>query len=123
MQNCIIQKLVNSHWFKDQYDIGPIFKMEFAAFPKATLALLFTAVHDLWLFLLLLTHSPPKVECSIDKWASGQKMKVTFSSERYHQVYQDHFKAIQDFAERLKAHKILPQLLCQLADNGWWVPI
>jgi hypothetical protein len=59
MQNRIIQKLVNSHWFKDRYDVGPIFEAEFAAFPEAALALLFTAVCDLWLFLIPLTHSSP----------------------------------------------------------------
>lgn len=59
MQNRIIQKLVNSQWFKDRHDVGPIFETEFAAFPEAALALLFTAVCDLWFFPILLTHSPP----------------------------------------------------------------
>jgi hypothetical protein len=59
MQNRIIQKLVNSHWFKDRYDVGPIFEVEFAAFPEAALVLLFTAVCDLWLLLIPLTHSSP----------------------------------------------------------------
>lgn len=44
MQNRIIQKLINSQWFKDRQDVGATFKDQFKAFPEAGLALLFTAV-------------------------------------------------------------------------------
>ncbi|KAI6035752.1 hypothetical protein EDC04DRAFT_2604842 [Pisolithus marmoratus] len=51
------------------------------------------------------THS--KIECCIDKWATGKQGDIPFTTQEYHLVYEAYLKCLQDFDVATKEVSVL----------------
>ncbi|KAG1906492.1 uncharacterized protein F5891DRAFT_931848, partial [Suillus fuscotomentosus] len=97
----IIQKVVNTMWFRDKKDEGVLYPEFYKPFPEVGLALLLTAI-----------------ESGIDKWSTGAQSNKMFTVDEYQGVLDEHLNNLADFDEHTKAQGLLPKLLSRLHDNG-----
>ncbi|KAG1786132.1 uncharacterized protein HD556DRAFT_1248579 [Suillus plorans] len=97
----IIQKGVNTIWFRDKKDEGVLYPEFYKPFPEVGLALLLTAI-----------------ESCIDEWSSGAQTNKMFTVNEYQDVLDEHLTNLADFDEHTKAQGLLPKLLSRLHDNG-----
>ncbi|KAG1842555.1 hypothetical protein F4604DRAFT_1545632, partial [Suillus subluteus] len=97
----IIQKVVNTMWFRDKKDEGVLYPEFYKPFPEVGLALLLTAI-----------------ESGIDEWSTGAQSNKMFTVDEYQGVLDEHLNNLADFDEHMKAQGLLPKLLSHLHDNG-----
>lgn len=58
------------------------------------------------------------MECGINKWASGIKTDVQFTSVNYQPVYEAHLASLQDFNKHTKKHELLDKICTRLHNVG-----
>ncbi|KAG1904904.1 uncharacterized protein F5891DRAFT_976496 [Suillus fuscotomentosus] len=97
----IIQKGVNTIWFRNKKDEGVLYPEFYKPFPEVAFALLLTVI-----------------ESCIDEWSSGAQMNKMFTVDEYQDVLDKHLNNLMDFNEHTKAQGLLPKLLSCLYDNG-----
>ncbi|KAG2337402.1 hypothetical protein BDR05DRAFT_952628 [Suillus weaverae] len=97
----IIQKGVNTIWFRDKKDEGVLYPEFYKPFPEVAFTLLLTAI-----------------ESCIDEWSSGAQMNKMFTVDEYQDVLDKYLNNLMDFDKHTKAQGLLPKLLSRLHDNG-----
>jgi hypothetical protein len=61
------------------------------------------------------------MECAIDKWSSGIKTDVQFTSVDYRPMYEGHLACLQDFDKHTKKHELLDKICTRLHNVGRYV--
>ncbi|KAJ6594830.1 hypothetical protein B0H19DRAFT_1284580 [Mycena capillaripes] len=100
----LIQKSVNIMWFANSRDEGVSFPEFFNPITKAGLALVLTAAENL-----------------IDERLTGIRTNIPFTANDYRSVYDSHLKALDEFEELTRPHKILDNILIRLHNIGRYV--
>ncbi|KZT22198.1 hypothetical protein NEOLEDRAFT_1181089 [Neolentinus lepideus HHB14362 ss-1] len=103
-QHKIIQKLINSMWYRGTQDEGVVYGDEFfKPFSLRALALVLTAI-----------------EAAIDEWESGIWRSIDFKAQTYKSVYVRHLNSLLKFADSEKdsAQEFMHALQTTLAENG-----
>ncbi|KAG1722537.1 uncharacterized protein EDB91DRAFT_203809, partial [Suillus paluster] len=95
----LIQSAVNDMWFANQTDKGIVYAKYFDPLPVQTIALILTAI-----------------ECCIDKWMTGVKEDIKFSSVAYSPGYLLHLNSLRRFEEQTAAYKLLSKIGVDLLD-------
>lgn len=96
----IIQKSINTMWFKNKRDEGITFSNLFNPVSVHSIALVLTAVSNSWVCFHGLGSnniSTQQIECNIDKWISGIKTEATFWADDYHGIYNSHILSLNSF--------------------------
>ncbi|KAG2352339.1 hypothetical protein BDR07DRAFT_1314092, partial [Suillus spraguei] len=101
----LIQSTVNDMWFANRNDEGVIHSKYFDPFPVETLALVLTAI-----------------DCCIDKWITGVKEDIKFSSATYSPIYLVHLNSLQRFNKHTSAYKLLGKISGDILDIARYVP-
>lgn len=114
----IIQKCVNAIWFANRRDEGVHFPDSFSPIPLPALALIFAAVSELLLPLLVLHLSPIQIENCIDEWITGIHTGLDFTATEYEVIYQDHLKSLYTFRDHSKHLNILGNICTKLYNTG-----
>ncbi|KAF8954315.1 hypothetical protein BDZ97DRAFT_1913946 [Flammula alnicola] len=85
-KNPLIQKIINTMWFRNRQDEGVIFEGYFRPIRPETIALVLTVI-----------------DCCIDEWITGIRTDVAFSGAAYRDVYIEHLKCLKEFDNHAQA--------------------
>ena len=72
-------------------------------------------------YILIFGH---KIECNIDKWATGTRVDIHFTEEAYKPVFEEHLQVFNEFADYCREHgcpELVQRLLERIYDHGWFV--
>ncbi|KIM76446.1 hypothetical protein PILCRDRAFT_76428 [Piloderma croceum F 1598] len=100
----IIQAAIDICLFKNHLDIGVQFNKLFHPFPCVALMLIITAI-----------------ECAIDEWGTGTRIDIHFTSEAYQDVFEEHLRVFNEFADYCKENgcpDLVQKLLERMHDHG-----
>jgi len=117
----IIQKAVNTIWFKNKRDEGVVYTDLFNPLPVQAIALVLTGVGLSSHIFVSSDLTSLQIECNIDEWITGIKTDVTFWADEYRSVYLDHVKSLTAFGEHTKKHDLLGRLQRKLHNYGRYV--
>ncbi|KAG0698766.1 hypothetical protein DFH29DRAFT_877762 [Suillus ampliporus] len=97
----LIQMSVNEMWFVNHWDEGVVHNKYFDPIPIPTVALVLTVI-----------------ECCINKWITGIKEDITFSSANYAHIFHDHVNSLMKFNDHTYQYKLLECLRQNLHDTA-----
>ncbi|KAG2138322.1 hypothetical protein DEU56DRAFT_736455 [Suillus clintonianus] len=97
----LTQKAANLVWYRNKKDEGIVFAKYFTPFAIPAMALCYTAA-----------------ECCIDEWADGERVDISFSGDKYKDIYAKHLANLNKFNLRTKDHGILDTIQKEINDVG-----
>lgn len=119
-QHRLIQDLINVVWFHNRNADGVTLQEEYCK-PETGLspyliALVNTAVSVSLASHVYLLHSDllSKIECCLDEWESGDRIKISFSAAMYEAKYRSHCNTLANVAERPGGSNALKKLCIKL---------
>ncbi|KAN0137422.1 hypothetical protein V8E53_004867 [Lactarius tabidus] len=100
----IIQRVIDTTWFRDKDDIGVVDHEHFSPMPIPIIALTLMVI-----------------ECCIDEWSSGTRKDSGWDDAKLQTVYDSHVSSLLDFQAHSPASNrdLLYQLQCDLLRNAW----
>jgi len=99
----IIQRAIDTTWFRDKDDIGVVDHEHFSPMPITIIALTLMVI-----------------ECCIDEWSSGTRKSSSWDDAKFQTVYDSHVSSLLDFQAHSPASNrdLLYQLQCDLLRNA-----